>query len=295
MRISMWTSYLAELSPEDMVTTFAEHGWRCLEMSDEHGNALLGRQNPPKAARDLCALAADHGVAFPQGHYMLTWGDYERIPTRDMRPADIAAPDPADFHDHMDRMKRWVDLFNALDVRAGVLHAGGGLATKAGWEPERVFDRQVEALGTIAKYAAGGPTTICLENTGSMPDVASAVRLIDAVGANNVAICLDTGHLNLVKGDCAAFVREAGDRLLALHIADNLGTNDDHMLPYGRGTVAWTPFMRALREIDYPGLFNYEVPGESRCCPMPVRLAKLDYARRLAEWMVAHDGVDADA
>jgi len=28
---------------------------------------------------------------------------------------------------------------------------------------------------------------------------------------------------------------------------------------------------------------------------MPVRLAKLDYAKKLAEWMVAHDGAQGDA
>ena len=291
MRISMWTSYLMELTPEEMVTTLADHGWRYLEMSDEHGNALLAQGDPTEVGRRLCTFAADHGISFPQGHYMLTWGDYERAKTGDMRPADIASPDERDFRQHTDQMKRWVDLFNALGVQAGVLHAGGHLAVKAQWSAERVFDRKVQALRAVAEHAAGGPTTICLENIGSLPDVPDMVRLIEAVGMDNVAICLDTGHLNMVAGDCAAFVRQAGARLLALHIADNLGAKDDHMLPYGRGTVAWTPFMQALREIDYPGLFNYEVPGESRC-PLPPRLAKLDYARRLAEWMVQHDGAD---
>ena len=289
MRISMWTSYLAELTPEDMVATFARHGWHWVEMSDEHGNALLERGDPGEVGQRLRRVATDLGVSFPQGHYMLTWGDYDR--PGGARVADIAPQDDDDLHMHMDRMKRWIDLFNALDVRAGVLHAGGRGPVAAGWPTPRVFDRQVQAVRALAEYADGGPTTICLENIGTLPDAPDAIRLIDAVGMHNVAICLDTGHLNLIAGDCAAFVRRAGPRLRALHIADNLGTNDDHMLPYGRGTVAWTPFMQALRQVDYPGLFNYEVPGESRC-PMPARLAKLDYARRLAQWMIDHDGID---
>jgi len=48
--------------------------------------------------------------------------------------------------------------------------------------------------------------------------------------------------------------------------------------------------MKALREVGYRGLFNFEVPGENRC-PPPVRLAKLDYALALANYMIAHDGL----
>ena len=33
---------------------------------------------------------------------------------------------------------------------------------------------------------------------------------------------------------------------------------------------------RALREVGYAGLLNFEIPGENRC-PLPVRMAKLDY------------------
>jgi hypothetical protein len=42
-----------------------------------------------------------------------------------------------------------------------------------------------------------------------------------------------------------------------------------------------------LREVGYSGLFNFEVPGENRC-PMTVREAKLDYARQLADYIIAN-------
>jgi sugar phosphate isomerase/epimerase len=291
MRISMWTSYLMELSAEDMVKAFAEAGWQYLEFSDEHGNALLRRNDPLGAARELVKIVGDLGVSFPQGHYMLTWGDYDR--GVDARPADIASLDDTSFAEHMDQMKRWVDLFNELGVGAGVLHAGGHLGIRDNADPGRVRRRQIEALQAVADHAAGGPTTICLENLGHVPSAEKLNSLIDATERDNIAICLDTGHLNIAGGVCADFVRTAGPRLQALHIADNLGENDDHMLPYGKGTVGWTPFMQALREIGYDGLFNYEVPGETQRCPLPARLAKLDYAKRLAEWMVTSDGAEA--
>ncbi len=193
----------------------------------------------------------------------------------------------------MGDMRRWIDLFNALGVKAGVLHLGGGRLRAAGWSDEQVFARRVEALSRVAEYARGGPTVVCLENLGEgsgVHTIEDFELVLAAVPGEGVASCLDTGHANIAGVDTPDFVRRAGPRLKALHVADNLGRNDDHLLPYGGGTVPWSATMAALRETGYGGLFNFEVPGENRC-PEPVRLAKLDYALALAEWMVAHDGV----
>jgi sugar phosphate isomerase/epimerase len=176
-----------------------------------------------------------------------------------------------------------------------VLHLGGGKLAAAGWSPERVFARRVEALRRISAFAKGGPVRICVENmcneASGVRTAVDIIRYIEAVGAENLGICLDTGHANITPVDSAEFALAAGPHLHALHIADNLGKNDDHMLPYSRGTVKWPPVLRALRAVKYGGLFNFEVPGENRC-PAPVRLAKLDYALKLANWMIEHDGLD---
>ena len=79
------------------------------------------------------------------------------------------------------------------------------------------------------------------------------------VGVDNLGICLDTGHLNLVDGDQAAFIDKCGSHLKALHLADNLGQNDNHMLPYSAGTVDWERVIGALKKNNYSGLFNFEV------------------------------------
>ncbi|MCP4638785.1 MAG: hypothetical protein GY851_00055, partial [bacterium] len=63
---------------------------------------------------------------------------------------------------------------------------------------------------------------------------------------------------------------------------------DQHLLPYGHGTVDWDDVVEGLRAIGYKGLLNLEVPGERRA-PMPVLIAKLDYARTLLETMFADE------
>jgi sugar phosphate isomerase/epimerase len=286
----MWTSYLIEQLPHDMVKTMARHGWHTLELSDEHGHDLLKLGAPEQVGAEFRRFAGDHGISFPQGHFYLANKGFRPEDREGRRVADIAPADDAEYAKAMEDMKRWVDLFNALGIEAGVLHVGGQTLASLGWDDERILARRAQAVREVAEHARGGVTQICLENlTHAMgyADANDAKRVLAAVDMPNVGVCLDTGHANISGVSCSEFIRELGPELKALHIADNLGKNDDHILPYGRGTVPWPEVMKALREVGYAGLFNFEVPGENRC-PMPIREAKLDYSLQLAEWMIAN-------
>jgi sugar phosphate isomerase/epimerase len=287
----MWTSFLVEKMPREAVKTFAEHGWRCLELGEEHAHDLLKEGKPLEVGSAFAKFAADLGVAIPQGHFFMANRGCRPDDLPDRRVLDTAPQDEKEFRAAIDLMKRWIDLFNAIGISAGVYHVGGYWGNKTARSQKRIFERRVQSLQILAEYAKGGPTRICLENLTSQTGghtAAELLKIIEAVASDGLAICLDTGHANISGVDPAAFIREAGSRLQALHIADNLGTNDDHMLPYGRGTVKWTQVMQALREVNYNGPFNFEVPGENRC-PEPVRLRKLDYALELAKWMIESD------
>ena len=289
MQPSMWTSFLIEWDPHQMVRRFAEYDWQTLELSDEHGHDLLKEGDPLKVGEEFRRYAADYGIDFPQGHFLLATKGCRPDDLAGRRIADISPADDGEYEEAMADMRRWIDLFNALGIKAGVLHLGGRELAQQNWSEEHIFARRVEGLARVAEYAKGGPTQICLENLTAGSGVANydeIATVIEAVGADNVAICLDTGHANISGVDNPDFVRRAGDRLKALHVADNLGQNDDHIFPYGRGTVPWSQVLNALHEIDYDGLFNFEVPGENRC-PESVRMAKLEYASALADIMIA--------
>ena len=81
------------------------------------------------------------------------------------------------------------------------------------------------------------------------------------------------------------FILHVGSRLHALHIADNEGERDQHMMPYGRGNVDFECVIRALREINYEGLFNLEIPGE-RLAPLEIRGFKLEYIRKCYDYLM---------
>ena len=271
-RIGVWTSYLVELSPEDMACAFAAKGWRHLELSDEHARALLERGDPSSAGRRFREFASGHGVGFPQGHLWLH--------------VDVTADN---HNETIDALRRWLDLFLALEIRAAVIHPGGNDLKKAGVDPEIIMARRVRAFRALTAHVRGTPLRLCLENTPAANSVDELLAILEAVGGPHLAICLDTGHLHMADGDQPDFIRRAGALLQALHIADNEGQSDQHLMPYGRGTIRWPPLISALKEIGYDGLFNLEIPGENRC-PMPVRLAKLDYIKTMVGMML--DGLD---
>jgi sugar phosphate isomerase/epimerase len=89
-------------------------------------------------------------------------------------------------------------------------------------------------------------------------------RIVNAVAEVNspyVGICLDTGHVNVfAEHDLGDAVRQAAPYLKTLHIHDNDGKGDRHMLPY-LGTANWDSFTTALAEIGYTGSMSMETSG----------------------------------
>ncbi len=270
MKYSVWSCYLKELTPEEQITAFLACGFRYSELSDEDGFILLDRAPGAKVGKEFKAYADAKGFSYPQGHLWLK--------------ANMLADD---YMDTVDKLKNWLDMYEALDIKAAVLHTG----RNENMTPAEMLARRVEVLTILTDYIKGTDITICLENlTNDLQHAQPILSLIDAVGSDHLGVCLDTGHLNLCPGQSQYdFIKACGSRLKALHIADNEGKVDQHMIPYGRGHVAWNEVITGLREIGYTGLFNMEIPGESNYpgIPMEVKLAKLRYASEVCRWMTS--------
>jgi len=107
--------------------------------------------------------------------------------------------------------------------------------------------------------------TLCLENMPFLEQRISVTERIAAavaqVDSPNVGICLDTGHVNVFRGhNLGDAVRIAAPYLKVLHVHDNDGRRDAHMLPY-LGTADWDGFVRALAEIGFDGSLSLETAG----------------------------------
>lgn len=268
MKPSVWSSYFIDLSPENMVTAFASKGWSYSELSDEHALLLLKRGKVEIIGKQFKEFAESQGLSFLQGHLWLG--------------CDITAPNRKEV---IDKLKNWLDLFNAIGIKNAVLHPGGKYMINEGFEPQEILDVRVNSLWELTEYIKDTDMFICLENiVGTAPGYNDLTTIINAVGSPKLAICLDTGHANISKIDQVDFINKGGSYIKALHIADNEGETDQHMMPFGRGNVQWDKIIPALKKINYPGLFNLEIPGENRC-PLEIRMIKLDYIKQLISYM----------
>ena len=277
-RLSVWSYYFHEMSAEEAVLEFIKNGIYASELSDEHGAELLSRSEDHVATgRSFGEFLRENNFEISQGHLWLN--------------AKICTNEGA-----VERLFKWIDMYEAIGIKNMVLHCdsiAGSSLSKA----ERT-SKNVERLKIIAEYVKDKDIFICLENLRAYADVEEEfivtrtaediLHVIDAVGSERFAICLDTGHLNLTDKDQKRFILTAGDKLRALHIADNQGKGDDqHMMPFAKGRVDFSEVVGALRLINYDGLFNLEIPGETRI-PLELRREKLKYIKACYEYLMAH-------
>ena len=74
-----------------------------------------------------------------------------------------------------------------------------------------------------------------------------------------IGICFDVGHANISEGkDLAGAFSRNVDRIIHIHLDDNLGVEDDHFQP-GEGNIDFCSFYSAVKESGYDGMVQLEV------------------------------------
>ena len=269
MKLSVWSSYYVDLTPEDALRELKAHGYDYCELSDEHALKLLERGDANEVGKKFGEFARELGVELLQGHLFLN--------------AKICKPEDREL------LKRQFDLFRAIGVKNAVLHCDSfsRLENDPGIEYKR--NENAAALKELCDYVKGTDIIICLENLRPPRITTKAEDLlffIDAVKSENLGICLDTGHLNLAENtDQLEFITKAGKYIKALHLADNEGLGrDQHMMPYGRGVVDFVGVIKAMKALNYDGLYNLEIPGE-RFAPLEILGYKLDYIKKVFAYL----------
>ncbi|MEG1806072.1 MAG: sugar phosphate isomerase/epimerase, partial [Clostridia bacterium] len=123
-------------------------------------------------------------------------------------------------------------------------------------------------------------------------------KTIETIGSDNLGICWDVGHLNLTKTYSVLetpehFVEIAGKYIKALHIADNDGRTDQHLIPnvrFDKDGFSCDPtkinlclITKLLKKIGYEGLYNFEVPGEIKA-PLEIRKKKMELIKLIGDF-----------
>ncbi len=131
---------------------------------------------------------------------------------------------------------------------------------------EETFLRNREFFLPLLEAAEPWGVNILVENFNKMhteniywidnaPDL---LRQIETVNHPLFHAVWDTGHGNLQETPQEEELRLLGSHVKALHIQDNMGDTDSHLLPF-HGTTDMDSVMNGLLDIGYNGYFTFEV------------------------------------
>ncbi len=135
-----------------------------------------------------------------------------------------------------------------------------------------VREINAEFYTRLAGPAREHGVVICMENMPfryqHLSRPTEMLGFVKALNDPNIRMCLDTGHCTIFGISPADAVREIGrEYLRAVHVHDNDGARDLHLLP-GKGVIDWAELALSLQEIGFTGVFSLETCVE-KLAPTP--------------------------
>lgn len=229
---------------------------------------------------EIKAVAEECSIEFSQAHANFYNFCDEHVPEKE-------------FLDQM--VLRSIDCAAILGAKWLVIHAGTDFSS-----PRLVMDskrKNVAYFKPVLEYAARKGVGIAIENLWDY-NIAplrryttTAEELVDLVDEltkdyENVGICWDFEHANIMKQAQTPALEMIGSRLKATHVSDNIGIENDHILPFC-GYTDWTEIMHALKEIGYQGDFTYEIHRYTTQLPDTLVVPALKYSVEVGNYLLS--------
>ena len=246
------------------------------------------------AGFDALDMALDYWVYSPESPFLrdgyLDWARALRDKAERLGApyTHSHAPGGADSGDLIGRS---IETAAALGARYMVLHPmyreenGDEIV-----DPERFVELNSAAVRPWLDPARKRGVVILSENLldGACADPRNICALVEAVGSEYFGWCFDTGHAHC-RGFGADILDQCTVAPLSLHLQDNEGDGDSHLIP-GDGTVDWRAVADALKRADYRG--DCVLEAHHQCLEAPenqkdaVLRRLLESGKRLREMMI---------
>lgn len=241
------------LEPSRHLPEVARAGFGAIELGLFFGKAHFD-DGDPRAVRELKRVLEDLGL--------VVWS----IHSPDL--GSLAASDKAVRDTQLDALRSNVRL--AEDLGAKVVISHGLLIAPRNGDPARddaalCEGRFSQALEELAPELEPSPVCIAFENGYVMKPGFWGRDVLKMVHRNSrpaFGFVLDTGHAR-IAGDGAEIATMLGERLISLHLNDNDGKADSHLVP-GEGKVDWASVASTIRAASYSGCMMYEILSGGR-------------------------------
>jgi protein FrlC len=237
------------------------HAYRCdLDQADIH--ALQG-------------LLADLGLALPSF-----------IPAQFRYPTSLCSPSERIRGDSIAYIQDGIRLAAALGCNLISVCPGHSLH---GQGTLRAWDQLRRSLQALCDFAADHGARLALEpadgyETDLVQTADQALRLLGEVARNNLGVVLDVGHCHVVGESPAEVVQRLGPLLFHVHVDDNFGQRDQHLVP-GDGNIDFGPILAALVQAGYDGFLSAELGWDYTLDPDPAVARTAAYLQSfLSQW-----------
>lgn len=223
--------------------------------------------------KPLKEAAIKYGISFPQAHGMFpVYCEGEEAKTKY----------------NIEVTNKIIALCEFIGCKALVIHP----ATKPEVHKEEELENNMSIYRQWIPAAKKHGVKVCLENLffyydtdiyeGTCSNVNEVCWYIDSLnaeaGEDVFGFCLDVGHAVTTGANLYQYIVSLGKRLTVLHIQDNDGVCDSHMIPYTqmdkrgkRLRIDWEKFIRGLKEIGYEGPLNFECAHGVEVLPEELR------------------------
>lgn len=230
----------------EKVQLVQEAGFRYIDLSlytVRENDPLIIADNWRETAEKLKCYTKEHGLQFVQSH----------------APNTNALGGEKEWEKAVKQTIRAVEVCGYLGIPNLVVHSGWDKeATKEEW-----FERNKAFFSQLFPAMEANKVNVLHENTTSAnmpwyyPKTGADMREFSQyVNHPYFHSCWDTGHAN-IEGPQYQQILDLGDDLYALHINDNRGKQDEHIIPF-LGTMNMDEILNALKAIEYQGIFTLE-------------------------------------
>jgi len=171
-----------------------------------------------------------------------------------------------DFNDpvrayHVDRCKRFIDLAEEWGANNVLLVLGEYIWQREVIPPEEQWRWAIESCRELGDYAGERGVEIALElepfRLSLLNSIPEMVRFLDDCNHPRVKANIDVSHLVLSDSTPDQVARLAG-KACHVHISDCDGKIHGD-LPPGRGVVKFSPYLQAIKELDFDGAISIEL------------------------------------
>jgi sugar phosphate isomerase/epimerase len=162
----------------------------------------------------------------------------------------------------------WVDsYFPPVEVASGTLMTDQivfgqppRIRIPAGFNWPRFWEHYVRVMKRCTNIAREHGVQLLVEpRVGELTSNSEALlRLLDAVDDDNLGVILDTAHQHAQKEMLPLSVEKLGRHIRYVHVADNDGSVNRHLVP-GTGTIDWRETFLALKRQGFDGYYAVDL------------------------------------